>query len=263
MRKFLGFNSIFGNLEAIIFSEKSIIDYCFLSNSIQMSEALGDFLQNFLKKNQMKYQDFDFLFFFNGPSSFMKIRNGISHSFGIKFALGDKIQLLNLNLFEVYEFIIKKDFYDHLTFFSEKNQIIILKGFGNSFFVQSFQHNSQKKIWQMVKFSDFLNFLGEIDFINQNIKIFFNSIEILEKILSEFNVNYQNIDSNIYENLKNFFLNNHFIFDSSKSLIRFASEMIMEKIQSNQKLEKSFFEIKPFYLLNPEFRKISDKKFEL
>jgi tRNA A37 threonylcarbamoyladenosine modification protein TsaB len=231
MKKFLGFNTLSKNLEAILFSDSEIIDSERDDSGLMQNEILSDFLKNFLKKNNLKYKNLDFLVFLNGPSSFMKIRNSISFGLGIQFALKNQIKLINFNLFEIYESIISREF-DGL-----ENFVIILKGFAESVFV----FDSKLRFPEMIKISNLEN-------------------HILEKNLLDFNFFFDSEE--IFLATKDY-INHSFFSEKSKIFSDFHEGNLIDEvfyILKNQDLKaenSEFFKIKPHYIFDPEFKKIN------
>ncbi len=243
MKISLAFNSIFGNLEAILFSEKEIIDISsFEDQNFMQSEVIDNFLNQILKKNNLRYRDLDYLIFLNGPGSFIKIRNGISYALGVKFALNEKIGLINVNLFDVYNHKIKTESKN----IDGKEYIIFLKGFSDSMFVQYFDNVKAHEF--VLKFSEFSNFIKERKALFNQTILFFNCKKIYNQIFDLIKE-----DSEV----KDYLEKNHIIFDQSQNdLIKNLVDFIKNCFKENKKIDESFLKIGPFYLLNPEFKKI-------
>jgi tRNA A37 threonylcarbamoyladenosine modification protein TsaB len=236
-KKILGINLFSENLELIILSkeQRSLEIINFLSIKIEdknHSEIFIEIINDFFLKNNLKYSDFSYLFFFNGPGSFIKIRNITSYALGIQFALQNNIKLININLFDVYNFLIKKYNLDHNSSFEKNDMILIIKSHQNFMFIEYFEDN--KKFQNLINTADLCNKI--LEFKNKQIykKYFFDSIITFEKLDISF---------------KNFYC-----FEQNISLIKESLGLIFNII-NNHDLYKDFFDIKPFYIFEPNFQK--------
>ena len=132
MSKILGINSLFKNFDFLIYQNDNLSKLIFKSFENNNNELNIEVLESFLDHDmKLLYSDFEYIFFINGPGSFMKIRNICSYFLGLLFASNKSLKILNFNLFELY---------DH--YLNNKNKIIFLNGFSeNSLFFKNYSSN--------------------------------------------------------------------------------------------------------------------------
>lgn len=216
MSKILGINSLFKNFDFLIYQSDNLSKLIFKSFENNNNELNIEVLESFLDDDmKLLYSDFEYIFFINGPGSFMKIRNICSYFLGLLFASNKSLKILNFNLFELY---------DH--YLNNKNKIIFLNGFSeNSLFFKNYSSNR----YGLLHFNE----INSLD-IDDDLIYYFQNIQIYEKFLE-------------YDKPAK----NKHILEKNINLLEIGLSMINLK-----KFNDSHQIIKPFYIFEPEFKKI-------
>lgn len=219
------------------------------------AESIGILCRAILFKNGFTYSDVDYLSFTNGPSSFIKIRVGLSHALGIRFAGQGRIKLLNFSLFDIYQF------YLHCQNKLSDKYLIILKAFGDNYFVhyqvplENSSENSQHNSNLCTGFDIQQIALNSADLISL-IKKYQFGMQEMDNIFID-HVDIHNLLQNIYgQNLRCQLMQ---IENLAQYCAQLSFNIIGGETHNWQFLNmKKYDQIEPFYLINPMYKMLDN-----
>ena len=199
-------------------SKDKIIDTFIHPRKFSPTETIMNSLEFFFVKNNLKFEQIDSFLVVNGPASFIRIRIAMTIAKALSFVLS-KAKFYTINIFEIYNFLIKEKN------FINKNQLIVLYGYGNIFYIEYL--NSQ----QAIKSEEILKLIED----NQIENIFCDekSAKILSNLISKNSTLLHNFETNM----------------------ECFSKLAINVFLKNSK-ERAKESLEPFYLMTPTFRKI-------
>ena len=212
----LAFETINDFVSVAIFKNFILLDDSIYCRNFSHAESILVVLEAMLLKNKLLYSDINYFITATGPSSFIKIRIGLTIAMAIEFITDKKN--FGINLFELYNFVYQKD-----TGFT--SDIIILNAYQDNLYIRNCNEQN---------FDDKFLSLNEIKgILSEKKRIICDNKSFLK--LKEYN----NI-TNVENLIKNF----------SISIGEYFIELLRGNINLNEKLK-----LEPFYLFNPSFVK--------
>jgi tRNA threonylcarbamoyl adenosine modification protein YeaZ len=215
----LSFETISEYISVSLLEDGILIDSLVCFKNFAHAETILTSIELILVRNSIDYSDIDLFSLIVGPSSFIKIRVGLSVAYGLEFSSGKKV--IGINLFEIYENIVNINY-------NIERFIIVLNAYQDNFYIRVVDGENSE--------DSFVN----LDYIKN----------------SPFKGASFFCDSKSYNILKDISVND--VFDISKYIDNLSAQsgiFVRKKIVDGLINLDDIMKPEPFYLFNPVFKK--------